>query len=200
MTDNALALTTYNSPPWVEHLRDALRNVPKTDSGKAILPYGKGLTPNRREEARNLISSLSTILRGHPNEERARRNEMAKLVVAFSPGMMTEGVAELRMDAYLEAVEDLPVWAIKAARKAILAGEAGIPQDKLAWLPSPPQIVAAAKRAMEPAWKELGMLRVLVDSVEESPPLSPEERDMRVRRADELMATLRDALQPMERV
>lgn len=100
-----------------------------------------------------------------------------------------EVTLEFRAEAYIEALRDIPLWAITAARSAVMRGEAGI-DPKFA--PTPPQAAAIARDQMRESRKALhDMDRVVRAKV--VPEIDPGTRARMAQRMDELRNSLKRA-------
>ena len=73
--------------------------------------------------------------------------ELAKLFAAFPAQTQNDGATRLRMEAYFEAIGDLPAWAIAEARRRIIRGETLL---DLRFAPSPPQLSVIARAVVTP--------------------------------------------------
>ena len=113
--------TTPFSDPSLDRLRKAIR----LENGRPVLP--PGMTIPERERQR--ISVLATEYRDRLSPGRDNRKHLAvilaKLLAAFPAPTAGETSTDLRIAAYLEAVETIPAWAVDAARGAMRTGGAG---------------------------------------------------------------------------
>ena len=132
---------------------------------------------------------MNSRLCAQPTDERARTVEVAKLLSGFPVGKDGEMATELAMQQYLEAVEDVPAWAVSEARMAIVKGQFG----DIRWAPSPAQFASAARARMHQAESDLSDLTRIVNAdVDENVNRTPEE----IARHDALMAETRTAMTP----
>lgn len=136
--------TTPFSDPLLARLRRAMGSI----NGRPVLMAGVEVS----EADRQRISVLATSYRDRLSPGRDNRRELAvvlaKLLAAFPASASAgETSTDLRMAAYLEAVETMPAWAVDAARLAILRGETDADPR---FAPTPPQLARAARAAMRP--------------------------------------------------
>lgn len=92
------------------------------------------MTPSQREEAQHRLAELQSALnaRGH---ERARTVSVAKLLMAYPVPGLREGAAEARGEAYRDALEDLPAWAVSEAVRRWNRGHCG--EQNYSFAPAP---------------------------------------------------------------
>lgn len=175
--------TTVFCVPWLRSAKNALRR----EGDRWIL--NEPLTTEQRTGLTNLVESLNSRLCVRPTDERARTVEVAKLLSGFPVGRDGEMATELAMQQYLEAVEDVPAWAVSEARMAIVKGQFG----EMKWAPTPAQFASAARARMHQAESDLSDLKRIVGAdVDETVNRTPEE----LARHDALMAETRTAMTP----
>lgn len=73
---------------------------------------------------------------------------LAKLLAAFPSQSQSESPAAQRIDAYFEALNGLPLWAIDEARKAVIGGRISDLDPR--WAPTPPQFARIVEMIMAP--------------------------------------------------
>ena len=160
--------TTPFSDPSLDRLRKAIR----LENGRPVLP--SGMTISERERQR--ISVLATGYRDQLSPGRDNRKHLAvilaKLLAAFPAPQAGETSTDLRIAAYLEAVETIPAWAVDAARGAIVRGET---ECDTRFAPTPPQLARIARKAMAPMYETAVELDRIVQAVERLEP-GEEER------------------------
>ena len=124
-----------------------------------------------------------------PSDERARGVEIAKLLAGFPVAHDGSVSTELAMEQYVEAVEDIPAWAVAAARSAIVKGQFG----EMKWAPTPSQFASAARSRLRQAEDDLSDIRRIMSAeVDETINRTPEE----LARHDALVAEARAILTP----
>lgn len=92
----------------------------------------------------------------------------------------------MRSDAYLEALENIPAWAVERAVGRFIRGEAGVDAR---FAPTPPQVAQESRRAMEPAREDLMKLERLRTAVADRE-ASAEERERVADGFDRLLESL----------
>jgi len=105
------------------------------------------------------ISSYRRSLSPGPGDIKAKGIVVSRLLTSFP---VPAGEQALRGDAYLEAVENLPAWAVERAAGRFIRGEAGVDTR---FCPTPPQLGQEARRAMQPARDDLAILERLKTAV-----------------------------------
>ncbi len=119
--------------------------------------------------------------------EPAERHETAAEVVpvvitmkATDPGL----AAEIYAEAYLEALENLPLFAIIGARQALFQARTDL-NDIFA--PTPPEFARLTRRLAAPYVRQLATIEALLDAEEEIPPAPRTEAELE-RAAEKLAA------------
>ena len=75
---------------------------------------------------------------------------VSKILIAYPSAQMTEAKAAAMSEAYLDALSDIPPWAIEGARKRWNRGEvSGLGDANLAFAPSAPQLRLLAIEELE---------------------------------------------------
>ena len=84
---------------------------------------------------------------GNPS---AAMTMVSKILIAYPSAQMTEAKAAAMSEAYLDALADIPLWAIEGARKRWNRGEVdGLERANLAFAPSAPQLRLLAVDELE---------------------------------------------------
>lgn len=137
------------------------------ESGRPVLRAGVTIPKTDRQR----ISVLATSYRDKLSPGRDNRRELAvvlaKLLAGFPAPASGETSTELRIAAYLEAVETIPAWAVDAARQAITRGETDADPR---FAPTPPQLARLARQAMEPIGRIVTDLERIAAAAEQHEP------------------------------
>lgn len=136
--------TTPFSEPWLAKLRNAIGSV----NGRPTMMSGCSITPAERSRIEGLARQHRERLAVGPDDRRAIVVILAKLLAAFPAQSQSDGPAEQRAEAYMEALAGIPAWVVEDARKAVIAGMAAECVGK--WAPTPPQLAAVCRRLMKP--------------------------------------------------
>lgn len=90
---------------------------------------------------------------------------MVGLLLAFPASNVSEAAAKARSAAYEMALDDVPVWAVRAAVKSWLRGDVDLLGERvnLAFPPSPPQLRALAMDEWSKARGALWRYRRLIN-------------------------------------
>lgn len=164
----ARTATTPCSDPLLDRLR---ASVIGSECGRLVLRPGTAVSETDRQR----ISALASGYRDRLSPGRDNRRELAvvlaRLLAAFPAPAAGETSTDLRIAAYLEAVETIPAWAVDAARGAIVRGET---ECDPRFAPTPPQLARIAREAMRPMAKEATELEGLARAVER---LEPDEAE-----------------------
>lgn len=103
--------------------------------------------------------------------------------MAFPSTQGGEGAAEMRMEAYRMALDDLPAWTIERAARMWLRGENSSGGENYAFAPSPPQLRRLAQLAFTPVRAQRSsLLRLLRAKPDEEYP-EPHREVMRAKLA-----------------
>lgn len=140
------ALTTRSSEAWQKQLRRGLGS----ENGKPILMTGitiSSLQAQSLTERRGYLERRLTAAQ----DERDKAVSIGKLLSAFAIGNQSDGAAELRGEAYMDAVADAPAWAVETVRRAIIQGKTDL---DMRFAPTPPQVAAKVRMLLEPIERE----------------------------------------------
>jgi hypothetical protein len=114
-----------------------------------------------------MSSTLRRQISGDANERGDILIQIAAVLDAFPAAASDAAPTKIRVLAYIEGIGDKPLWAVKEARRRVIAGEcSGI---NLAFAPSPPQFVGVVRDVMAPRLDDLRTLDklLLVDDTAE---------------------------------
>ncbi len=136
------ALTTLSLPPSLAELERTLR---PEEMASRTPTLSRALTPGERSILAQLVDDIAPLAEAKPDAFRSLR-QVAKLLMVFPTGDLSEAVVDARSEAYETALEDMPAWAVEAAAKRWIKGDVAALEDKpnLAFPPSPPQLRALA--------------------------------------------------------
>ena len=98
-------------------------------------------------EAAIEVSKAMIFEEGNPSAAMAL---VSKILIAYPSAQMTEAKAAAMSEAYLDALSDIPTWAIEGARKRWNRGEvSNLGNANLAFAPSAPQLRLLAIEELE---------------------------------------------------
>lgn len=178
-TGRAAAGTIMSLPPRLVALAGAVGTT--QHPGQPVrydLPTGWTMSDAERDQARNHLSTLTSLLSPDAPFEIEGQLESGQQAKGALLTMMIEGLAgpaeksKIRADSQVEmyayAIEELPAWAIEKAIKRWARGSC--PKDveenpRFAFPPSPATLRALAKLEMETPQRQAVMLQNLIASV-----------------------------------
>lgn len=171
------------SVPWLVSLRNALGTV----NGRPALMAGLSPTEFQRQHITAEISRLQGLL--SPSGRQSMATELARLMTAFpaTSADQSDVPADLRAQAYFEALDGIPAWAIAEARGVIFRGEA--PNVSPRFAPTPPEFRRVCEAVLRPIRGDLSMLLAIRDAIDKREP-TIEERERVSRGLDDLVAEL----------
>lgn len=150
----------------------------------------RALTPAERTEAQSRLRDLDAR-NNAPRGGADTLGEIAILLAGFTiTARLTEAQAEAQTETYADATDDLPAWAIAAARRAWARGETDGLKGKIdpSFPPAPAHVRALALQAMAfPRAEAVRIRRLLTAKVERE--LSAEHRREMLRRLPALVQT-----------
>jgi len=141
-------------PAWAESLHAAVRSEPQLVLNKQgqetfrdvmVLPPAMMPTEDQRREIENHIASLRYYLHQTPENtdeaETAMAMAITKLLAVLPSARRSEIGTDIRNDAYLDVLDDVPHWAVENAirrwhRHSCGTDERGRPHD-YKWAPDP---------------------------------------------------------------
>jgi hypothetical protein len=149
-------------PAWVvlriASIRDEVQPDPETNKHRkaATLPCNLTLSQMEREviesHIRGLEQQYGPTPAGCPETEAAMLIELTKLMLTLPSFRQNQASAEARGEAYMTALDDVPVWAVRAAIRRWCRGDAGLndrrdPYD-YNWCPAPADLRKIALREL----------------------------------------------------
>ncbi len=144
--------TTPFSEPWLKSLRVALGS----EGGRSVLMGRPQLPEWQKAHIASLIKDLENRLTPSASCRAIMAVEIAKLMAAFPMQTTGDSPAVLRAQAYFEALDDVPVWAVAEARGRILRGEVTLGHG---FCPSPPELANIVRLVLRPLRADLDDLR-----------------------------------------
>ena len=134
--------TIPSLPPSLVELE---RTLKPEEAASRTPTLSRALTQAERSILSQLVDEVTPFAEAKPDPATALR-EVARLLLAFPAGNISEAVAEARSEAYEIALEDVPTWAVRAAAKRWIKGDVAVLGDRvnLSFPPSPPQFRALA--------------------------------------------------------
>jgi hypothetical protein len=146
-------------PQWLQHFCDNLRNSRADEVARQIaarLP----LPPHERRQVQDYREAVTqSLVNSTPNASNAAALEAATIVVkiasVYGPREKSEADDMAWGEAFRDAIDDVPVWAIREAFRRWNCGDAGLDSDGSPFLyrlgPRPPQLRKIAREivAME---------------------------------------------------
>jgi len=146
--------------------------------------------------------NLRMALDDTPSASEAAEGEalivLTKMLLALPAGQLNEAGAQAKGEAYMAAVDDLPIWAIKAALRSWYRGEAGGKHD-YRWAPGPAEFRAVVRQMVSQVRIRLADIERLLSAT----PRREFDEEHRLRMAAKFAGLLAiDALpdQPMKKV
>lgn len=120
-----------------------------------------------------MTSNLKRQLFAEQGDKHAVAGEITKLLAAFP--RRDDGTSELtlRVDAYFDAVEGAPLWAVRQARLRVVRGEVGSLDTRFA--PAPAQFAGIVRDTLKPLRDDLLDLEKLSEAVAEYVPTPAEK-------------------------
>lgn len=118
---------------------------------RTYLAGGMSLTSNQRRELEGEAGKIEAALTGTGGDE-ARAVLLSKLLMAYPSSGTSERMVEARVDAYRDALCDIPPWAIQQAIKKWHRGEAGEGHN-YSFAPAPAVLRNACERVVAP-WRD----------------------------------------------
>lgn len=112
-----------------------------------MLMGGCSITDLERRRLEALVADTRRRLTPQPAERRSMAVILAKLLAAFPAQTQSDAPAAQRVEAYFEALSDVPLEFVDDARREVTAGRA--PECGGTWAPTPPQFAAVCRRLMQ---------------------------------------------------
>lgn len=165
-------------PEWVASriasLRVETQPDPKTGRYRPhpTLPSQLILTAAQREELAQHVDDLLALCQFAPASDVAAQNQMlialTRMMMALPSAAQTELGAEARGEAYMDALDDLPPWAIEAAIRRWNRGDCGTSNQNKAydyrWCPAPAELRRIAYLEMHRVKGRANDLQALLDA------------------------------------
>jgi len=107
---------------------------------------GCSITTEERRRLEATAQGIRLRLVPQPGERKMVAVVLAKLLAAFPAQSQSDAPAAQRIEAYFEALADVPMLVIDEARKQIITGKA--PECSGTWAPTPPQVATVCRRLM----------------------------------------------------
>lgn len=147
---------------------------------RKYLAGGTNLTSNQRAEAeRSALALIDALSPAGREGDKARAVILTKMIRGSGGAVLTEQVAEAKAEAYRDAVDDLPPWAIAEAVKRWHRGQCG--DHNYSFAPAPAVLrnvvlglLAPYYAALEKA--ETALSAMTLDRAMDSTPVEPTER------------------------
>lgn len=169
-TDPASLPMTQFSEPWLGALRRAMGSM----NGKPILMGAFSLNRDQKREVERRLSNFRRKMLPAPNDHQLIALQLALLLKgAYRVAGETDSTAELRAQAYYQAIGNVPGWAVREAVSRVISGR--VPSLNKSFCPSPAEFADIVAEVMQPWRKELADLIGLA-SIEAKFEPSAEER------------------------
>lgn len=154
-------LTTTAPPRSMAPFTPSLERLVSTMSPDYPPVIATALTSDEREQVRDMLAACDR------STARATRREIAGIVMQVLANYPSDGASRAIEDAraknWIDALEDLPVWAIEAARLRWLRGEVdGVNPD---FAPKPARFREIVIACMAPIYERKSVLRKLLVAV-----------------------------------
>ncbi len=156
--------TTPFSEPWLARVRNAIGTV----NGRPTLMTGFSISQSERTRIEGMIKQRRDRVATGRDDRKAIIVTLGKLLAAFPTQAQSDGSAEQRVEAYLEALGGIPAWAVDEARKLIITGMAA--ECAGSWAPTPPQLVAVCRRILKPDMDIIRDLERVLDAADNTEP------------------------------
>jgi hypothetical protein len=169
---------TPSLPAWlalrIASIRDVHQAEQKTGKHRmmATLPRNLTLSGVERDEIERHLRTLDALFEptpfDDPQVEGRMLIELTKMVLSTPSATQNEASAEARGEAYLTALEDLPLWAVQAAIRRWHRGDAGKNQRgepyDYHWLPAPAELRMIALLELWRVRERAAVLRKLLSA------------------------------------
>lgn len=158
------------SEDWLRSLRRGLGS----ENGRPILMAGFRINPGQAKLVQHNRLTLARRLTGEPDERPLIAAEIARLVSAFpsqDAGAALGGA--LNAEAYVEALGDMPAWAVRLAREDIFAGRTKFGRP---FGPTPVEFGDMVRAILAPYRNDLNDLLAIETAVREREPSTDERQ------------------------
>lgn len=162
-------------PVWLTTLQGALRvALQETPEGfKDIPTVPQALTTAQHRQVEQHVLSLESAMTQTPqNDTRFEADlitELGEMMLVLSDHKATALSTETKIAAYVEALEDLPVWAVIAARRRWYRGQCGLDENKRAyeykWMPDPATLRRVALWQLQAVKTQVDSLKQVLSAV-----------------------------------
>jgi hypothetical protein len=169
---------------------------PKTGAVTArvtTIPKSKMPTGPQRLAIQQRIEELHAAARPGPLPKTLQY--VGQLVSEHAPSRLDEETASIKIDAYEDAVGDLPAWAVREAIRRWRRGEVSASADDLKFAPKPAQLRRIAQSVAAVATGQALRLQRILDAEPEEE-LSEAERAANQRRLAALIPDMRAGVEP----
>lgn len=185
-------------PAWLELQIAAVsdlgagRTIVDTTTGKitgrvATIPASKMPTGPQRQAIAQRIAELQDAARPGPTKRTLAM--LGELINEHAPSRLDEETVSIKAEAYLDALEDLPAWAVREAIRRWRRGEVNADAKDLDFAPKPPRLRRIAQAiAAVPVGQALRLQRIL--DAEPEKPLTDAQREENQARYGEVLKQL----------
>lgn len=118
-----------------------------------------------------------------PSQRKVVERQLAGLLLTAPTRSESEALAELRLETYWIALDDIPAWAVAAAVRMWLRRENSAGGENYAFAPAPPQLRRLAEIALIPVRAQGSMLLRLLRCEPENGFTAAHRADMAARAA-----------------
>lgn len=182
-------------PQWLTSLIDAVSRTPTgepTWSRAPEIPASKMPTGAMRAAMEARCSQLEAMAAAGPEERTVAA--VTKLMTFYATAGMTREQAAVRGEVFVDAVVDLPGWAVEEAVRRWFRGACGTRNYDFA--PSPATLREIASDIASIAAGQLIVLRRILAAKPLPAPLTDEQRAENLRRLGEIMGDAARAVSP----
>lgn len=137
------------------------------------IPESRMPTGAQRRAIATRIAELQAATEIGPVEETLAA--LGDLIQEYAPSRLDDRTVSIKAEAYLDAVEDLPAWSVRAAIRRWRRGEVSADPTTLDFAPKPARLRAIADRMVKVARGQAIRLQRVLDAQPERP-LSDEQR------------------------
>ncbi len=150
-------------PAWLAGLELGTVTWPGQPT-RTYLAGGLNLTSVQKIEAERHAETLREALNSAGREQIVARGVvLAKMLMAAGGTAMTEKVAQARAEAYTEALDDMPAWAIAQAVKRWHRGECG--DHNYAFAPAPAVLRSIVDNILRPYRNALAKVETAINAI-----------------------------------
>jgi hypothetical protein len=137
-------------PVWLGSLIGSMAEVNLPGEGtKKYLPAGLTLTPEQKVAIEQRRAIAHFALDADAAQKKPRLGLIAKLLLSYPvAGGGSERSGEARAEAYMDALDDVPAWALDKAIRGWHRGEVG--EHNYSFAPAPAVLRAVCKRVLAP--------------------------------------------------